>query len=137
MIPCSVGNRSTSHIFIVGRRKRACRWILLLAMVPAATSIAFQSSLLLVGPLLGRGGHVAAPSRSGSTMAMLGGKSSPERWRLAFNLGSRWLQEVQWGGGLGKGAHELGELFSSSVGPGTSKAELQDSDQTRCTFLSE
>lgn len=135
MIPWSGGNRSTSHIFIVGRRKRPWRWTLPLIMVPAATAIAFQSSLLLVGPLLGRGGKVAAPRRSGSTMAMLGGKSSPEVWRLAFNFGPRWLQEVQWGGGLGKGTRELGELFSSSVRPGASKAELQDSDQTRCMFL--
>ena len=122
---------------MVGHRKRPWRWILPLVMVPAATTIAFQSSLFLVGPLLGRGGKVAAPRRSGNTIAMLGGKASPEVWRLAFNFGPRWLQEVQWGGGLGKGARELGELFSSSVGPGTSKAKLQDSDQTRYMFLSD
>lgn len=136
MIPCSSGNRSASQILILGRRRRPWRWTLLTLMVPATTAIAFQSSLLLVGPLRDREGQGAAPRRSCRTMAMLGGKSSPEIWRLALNLGLRGLRENRCGGGLGKGACELGELFSSAVGSGTSKAELQNSDQTRCMFLS-
>ena len=143
--PSSCINLSTGKISILRRRPRQWRPSLLTLMVSTTTTaIAFQSSILLIGQSVhrnrnGRNGHGIelnkSMNRSCTAYSGLDCRGSSEGWRVAEGLRRR--LRLQWqdqqGDRLKRELRENGKLFSSTVGPGISRAQHEDSDRTRYT----
>ena len=144
--PRSCINLSTGKISILRRRPRQWRPSLLTLMVSTTTTtaIAFQSSILLIGQSVhrnrnGRNGHGIeldrSMNRSCTAYSGLGCRGSSEGWRVAEGLRRRLRprSQDQQCGRLKRELRENGKLFSSTVGPGISRAQHEDNDRTRCT----